>query len=89
MNNLLQDAKDMADEIDRIQPGTSVAFLIRRLATELQLQRKHYEHAIGLGKGTSESSAGGTDDRATDVEPGACPMDAGDGEIQKGTGEGR
>ena len=89
MNQLLQEAKDMADEIDLIQPGTSVAHLLRRLAAELYIQRKHYEHATGFGKGATEGSAGGTDDRGPDVSPGGEAGAAMPRKVKPDAGEGR
>lgn len=87
MNTLLKDAKRIADEIDRIQPNTSVAFIIRRLASELQLQRKHYEQAIGLGKGTAESGGSGAPNRNPNRQPGVTAADQSGPRTGKSQGE--
>ena len=87
MNKLTDDAMKMADKIDQIQPNTSVAFMLRRLVSELLIQRKHYDEALGLGKGTTEKHADRTDDRATYSQSSAPPLDASHVKGKSGAGE--
>lgn len=89
MKALLQEANMVADELAKIQPNTIVESVIRRLVTELIIQRQHYDNAIGLGKGTAEGGAGGTDDRAANAQPGASPLGEADGQSQNRAGDGQ
>ena len=82
MNKLTDDAMKMADDIDQIQPNTSVAFMLRRLVSELLIQRRHYDEAIRLGKGTTEGGGSGAPNRNPDRQSGQPAADEG----AKGTG---
>lgn len=75
MNKLTDDAMQMANKIDLIQPGTSVAVMLRRLVSELLIQRKHYDEAIGLGKGTTEVGGSGASNRNPDRQSGQPAAD--------------
>lgn len=87
MNKLTDDAMQMADKIDQIQPGTSVAFMLRRLVSELLIQRKHYDEAIGLGKGTTEGGGSGAPNRNPDRQSGVTPIDQSGPRTGKSGGE--
>ena len=87
MKALLKEANMVADELAKIQPNTIVEDVIRRLVTELIIQRQHYDKAIGLSKSTTENGAGRTDDRAANAQPGASSLDARHVKSKNGAGE--
>jgi len=68
MKALLKEANMVADELAKIQPNTIVEDVIRRLATELRIQRQHYDKAIGLNASKAAGRKAGTEDSAKGVQ---------------------